>query len=490
MTATLTFTPVQDKLAEHVFDGRYRIIGFGGAIRGTKTWGCLAVLISLCRIYPGSRWAVVRTDLPTLRRNTIPSFNKLRETCDGFVGEINQSNWTATCTNGSQIVFFPESLDVDPDLNRWKGLEVNGFLLEEADELAEKSFHKAIERAGAWFLPNGEQPAPYILCTFNPSAAWPKRVFYEPWRNGTLGAPYAFIPATIADNPFAPDSYLEALKELPEQEYRRFVAGDWEVLSGRYYDNLDPRVHLIPRSSLPDPLPHWWSYWGAFDWGYAHWAVFGAFAQDTDGTVYLLDSVWQRRAQDQDYAETIRATMPEPCLRLVYAGHDCWNAVTSRGASGVTTAEEFTKAKIFLRRADIDRVNGGRAVRRSLDFKRAEDGRLVKAPTVRFIDTPGNRRVFDQLAEMMPDENNVNKPAKVDADSEGRGGDDGADMFRYGLSSHLLTPEAPGPQWVDKDRHPGWEIANGKATRKHVPHAVDAFEHETGRRTPSYRVPR
>ena len=218
-----------------IASGKYRIIGFGGGIRGTKTWGSLAAIIALCRIFPGSRWAIVRSDLPTLRRNTIPSFIKLKNFARNFVGDINQSVWTAECANGSQIIFFPEQFAQDPDLDRWKGLEVNGFLLEEANELNEKSFNKAIERAGSWIIPstqdnpNPKQPKPLILCTFNPAGNWVKRVFYDPWKAGTIQPPVYFLPTTIADNPYVSDDYRESLKSLPPEEYRRFVEGDWEA---------------------------------------------------------------------------------------------------------------------------------------------------------------------------------------------------------------------------------------------------------------------
>lgn len=485
------FTDVQDRFAETVFDGRFRIIGFGGAIRGTKTWGGLGIIITLCRIFPHSRWAVVRKDLPTLRRNLVPSFNKLRERCNGFVGEINQGTWTATCSNGSEIVFFSESIDGDPDLDRWKGLEVNGFLLEEADELREASYVKAIERAGAWIVPNGEQPPPYILCTFNPTGGWPKRIFYEPWRNGTMAPPYAFIPATIADNPFAPASYLESLKSMPDQDYKRFVEGDWEVLTGRFYDTIDTRVHLIDRSLLPARLPDWWEFWAGFDWGYAHWSVMGAFARDSHGTMFLLDSHWVRRAQDADQARSFNLTLEPRCLRTVYAGGDCWSSVRARGGSGVTTAEIFAAHEIYLIPADTDRVNGGRAVRRAFAFKRDESGKITDRPILYVVKTPGNDRVIAQLAETMPDENDVNKPAKVDCDAQGRGGDDGENMMRYGLSTHIHIPTNDGialPFGEDTDRT---RIIGGKAITQ--PGNTDdpiwkKFEHEHKQSTQRKRV--
>lgn len=385
-----------------------------------------------------------------MRQNTVPSFNKLRELTGGFVGEINQSTWTSTCRNGSVIIFFSESLDIDPDLSRWKGLEVNGFLLEEADELAERSYFKAIERAGTWIIPAktvggvAEQPPPYVLCTFNPCPNWPKRVFYEPWNAGTIDHPYAFIPATQADNPYISDEQREAWKALPEHEYRRFVIGDWESLTGRYYEGLNAAVHLVPRSALPEQLPSWWEYWGAYDWGYAHWAVYGAFCKMPDGQVALLDSIWMRREQDYDMADTIRTTSAHPlALKEVYAGHDCWNKITAHAGSGITTAQIFHERGVWLAKADIDRVNGGRALRRALSIDP-----VLKRPAFVMVDTPGNRRVFDQLAEIMPDENNINKPEKSDADQDGRGGDDGGDMVRYGVATRLPAPSEPKTPWM------------------------------------------
>jgi phage terminase large subunit len=233
----LETSPKQSKFVEAVLSGKYRLLAMGGGIRGTKTFAVLIVLIILCKIYPGSRWAIVRRDLPTLRRNTIPSIEKIRLLTGGFLGQLNQSTWTYTCRNGSEIILFPESFQQDPELERWKGLEVNGFALEEADELAEASLNKARERAGAYIIPDPKtgqpapnQPKPIVLCTFNPTPRWPMRLFFEPYMAGTIKPPTFYLPATIADNPWAGEEYKEGLKDLPEPEYKRFVLGDWTAL--------------------------------------------------------------------------------------------------------------------------------------------------------------------------------------------------------------------------------------------------------------------
>lgn len=233
---TFEATPIQVRWIEAILSGLYNFLGIGGGIRGSKTFACLSALIILCRIYPRSRWAIVRKDLPTLRRNVVPSMNKLRIMSGGFVGELNQSIWTYTCKNGSELILFPEQFIQDPELERWKGLEVNGFDLEDCSELNEKSANKAIERAGSYTIaptpedPNPQQPPPLVLANMNPCANWPRRWWYEPWKNKTIKAPYFFLPATIADNPYATDAYKESLKFLPPEEYNRFVKGEWDFV--------------------------------------------------------------------------------------------------------------------------------------------------------------------------------------------------------------------------------------------------------------------
>jgi len=226
----LKFFGTQQQFASAVFSNDYRFMLFGGAIRGGKSYVIIGLIIALARMFPGSRWAIVRKDLPTLRRNTIPTFNKLAPR--PFCSEVNQGTWSVRCANGSEILFFPESLKQDPDLDRWKGLEVNGFAFEEINECAEQTHNKAIERAGTWTADCEKQPPPYILASCNPARNWVKRVFYDPWAADKLKAPYYFMPSRVTDNPHLTADYLQSLEYLKAKDpaaYKRFVEGDWNV---------------------------------------------------------------------------------------------------------------------------------------------------------------------------------------------------------------------------------------------------------------------
>lgn len=480
---TFVATPVQEKLMDAITDGQSRIIGFGGGIRGTKTWGSLASIIALARIFPGSRSVIMRKDLERIKKTTVPSYEKLAPLAGDFLGPLNRSDYFVDCKNGSKIIFMGENIDRDPTLERLHGMEFNFFLGEEGDELSERTANKAIERGGTWIIPNRDwQPPPIQLYTFNPNPRWPKRWFYSPWKMGTLEPPYAFIPTTQADNPYISEEQREAWKKMPEHEYRRFVLGDWDSLTGAYYDALD----LSPGTGhIIDPFepPKHWRFWASYDWGYRHWACALAWCTDEDGTDYLMDSLWVRRMQDTEQADAILESLPEVCLKQVYAGHDCWSILTARGAQGETTADIFARKGILLIQADIDKVNGGRAVNRQLANKQ-----------VKIMRTKGNLKGVDQLGEILPDEDDIRKPGKVDADPEtGEGGDDFADAFRYGLATRVMAPKTPKKQVrATDDRSGGFDYAH---KQPHSPLTGDQelarmFDQAKGVRGSRYSIPR
>jgi len=230
MQKEVLFDPFKKQIEflEAIFSGLYNFIMYGGAIRGGKTFAGLGALLLLSKIYPGSKWVVIRDSLQTLKRTTIPSFFKICPT--SFVKSYNQETQTVTFSNGSQIIFFGENFADDKELNRMKGLECNGFLFEEINECQQKTFYKAIERAGSHIIPGDKkQPKPLILATCNPANNWVKELVYNKWKTDTMPKNWLYIPSKITDNPFIPVEYLESLKSMPRYEYEVFVEGNWDL---------------------------------------------------------------------------------------------------------------------------------------------------------------------------------------------------------------------------------------------------------------------
>ena len=223
-------TARQSTAFEAATSGQYRVIVFGGAIRGGKTYWLLLTLTSLCLEYPRSRWVIIRKSLPDLKRTTFPSFASiLSDGISDYVLSWNRDTQVVQFINGSELMFMAESFDEDKDLNRFKGLEVNGAGLDEVNELQEQTFYKVQERIGSWNKAEGKPPI-VCLATCNPANNWVKSIIYERYKEGTLPSKWTFIPSKITDNPHIPAEYLESLKELPPVQYARFVEGDWDVM--------------------------------------------------------------------------------------------------------------------------------------------------------------------------------------------------------------------------------------------------------------------
>jgi hypothetical protein len=237
-------TPTQMKFIEATLSGNYKYILFGGGIRGGKTFAGLGTLILLSKIYPNSKWVVVRDSLTTLKRNTLPSFNKI---CPiKFIDNYNQETQVVKFTNGSEIMFFGENYADDKDLNRWKGLECNGFLLEEVNELQEQSFWKAVERAGSHVITN--KPKPLVLMTCNPSRGWVKDLIYDKWKNEVLPPDFLYINSKVTDNPYVYEDkdYMRSLANMPKYEYEVYVNGNWDLqlqTGGEFYKSFNIDKH-------------------------------------------------------------------------------------------------------------------------------------------------------------------------------------------------------------------------------------------------------
>jgi phage terminase large subunit len=254
--------PKQEEFLSLVFSGQFMYIFYGGAAGGGKTYVTIATLILLCKLYPGSKWVVVRKDAEKLRLTSIPSFFKV---CPpAFLKRYNRNEKLATFTNGSQIQFMGENIDKYPDLTNFDGVECNGFLLEECQELSEKMHHKANLRAGRNIIPDkadgtpSNQPRKMVMYTGNPSQNWTKKTFYTPYILGELPPGFAYVHATMDDNPALSAEYIASLDTLDPITYARYRMGDWDVVDTEmpfaYAFDMKKHVGVAGTPSLQLPM--------------------------------------------------------------------------------------------------------------------------------------------------------------------------------------------------------------------------------------------
>ena len=235
MTTPIYLTPKQREAHNILKDNT--LLLYGGGIQGGKSFFGLIELFLLSIKYPRSRWIAMRKSGPDLDRNLITSWNELANKGIGnYIKSFNQRTMVITFHNGSQIMFMAESFDTDKELNRFKGLQINGGLLDEVNELQEKTFYKIIERAGSW---DGSPRCPIkLILTCNPTHNWVKTLIYDKWAKDELKEGWKFIPALITDNPYKPKEYIKSLTDnMPAHEYEVFVKGNWDVkLEGSLFD--------------------------------------------------------------------------------------------------------------------------------------------------------------------------------------------------------------------------------------------------------------
>jgi hypothetical protein len=275
-----------------------------------------------------------------------------------------------------------------------------------------------------------------------PCGATGERTFKDP----ETGRTRAYVPGTSKDNRFLPASYWQGLKDLPESIRVALQEGRWDSPLGMFYPELAEDVERLFVSPQQMPaLLDWYEYWGAYDWGYVHNAGYSQFVR-IKSTVYCLDTLAMHKYQDEEQAAAIKGVSDPRCLRTVYAGHDAFAKRMAHSAAAETVADIFGRYSISLEKANIDREAGAKVLRRL--FANPRPGPQPKdAITFRWVDTPGNRRQQRELAALTPDENRPNVPAKRDANEKGFGGDDLADVLRYGLSTPTFEPQEPPPVW-------------------------------------------
>lgn len=223
--------PKQHEFIEAVFSGKYSFLCYGGAMGGGKSYVCLFTLILLAKAYPKSKWCVIRESIPTLKKTTLETFKKLVPS--NFVKSYNQQDQVYTFNNDSQIFFMAEDFKNDKDFDRFKGLEVNGFLLEQIEELQEALLAVCFVRAGRWDIPK-MPPRPLILANVNPTLAWPKTKIYERYSKKQLPDDWFYEPAKISDNPklFNDVNYMHNVTaHLDDITRRRLIDGDWTAFA-------------------------------------------------------------------------------------------------------------------------------------------------------------------------------------------------------------------------------------------------------------------
>jgi len=305
-------SPIQEAFFQY---GPAPACASGGFGAGKTAAACLKLLY-LCDMYPNNRVVIARKTWEDLKKTTLPTLlkflppqayryggkfapseklielNPCWRLCEECVAAGKQGHHRScqNCTQdpGSQILLL--HLD-DPETEHViKGLEINAFLIDQAEDVAEEIFDLLTRRLGrwdqavvpplamqmeeaqgrkwAWWSADGRTPVPptHAMLTCNPDHLyhWIYRRFHEDspdhWEKripdpqdpesgrmvscADLGFKLFHFPSM--SNKFLTKQNRQALLAGDEAFQRRYVRGEWGIPEGTIHDV--PKEALIPGS--------------------------------------------------------------------------------------------------------------------------------------------------------------------------------------------------------------------------------------------------
>jgi hypothetical protein len=231
-TINITPTKRQSDAWTYLTDNETNIVLFGGSAGGGKSWlGCLWIT-TMCLQYPATRYLIGRTVLTQLRLTTLNTLFDLLNHMGLKSGQhftYNGQSNVLTFYNKSEVIFKDLQYNPsDPNYDSLGSLEITGAFVDEASQISSLAF--SIIKSRIRYKLTEYNLIPKVLLTCNPAQNWLKKDFYLPFVQDRLEHNKVFIPSLPMDNPHLPASYIEMLKELPPQQRKRLLEGDWDYL--------------------------------------------------------------------------------------------------------------------------------------------------------------------------------------------------------------------------------------------------------------------
>lgn len=401
----------------------------------------------------GAKVLFLRRTFPQLEGKPIPrskeliprSLAKYRET---------RREWDFFMSGGSIKFGY---LDKKGDEENYQGSE---FCVICFDELTHFSYDQYSYLLSRNRTTNPRIKRPKVLCGSNPGSrghAWvrsrwitghkPEEIWEAERTTEMVAANLparrrVFIPAQLTDNEVlmkADPGYMARLMELPENQKRMLLYGDWDYFDGMAFSDFKPDKHVIKPFQIPDT----WRRFRAIDYGRSAPYCALWFAIDQDGDVFVYRELYEAGVNASDQADRIvKASMmvtddgdaPE---KFEYTMLDtaCW----IKNQHGESIAETYANHGLHAWQADKNRLQGKARIHEWLKLDENGNARL------HIFDTCTN--LIYALSNLPSDPDNIED---VDTDSDF---DHSYDALRYGLMSRPRPTKRQEPEKTVIQQH-------------------------------------
>jgi len=190
--------------------------------------------------YPGSRGFIARARLKSLKESTLLTFFEVARLMKLQLNGPREIDFTYNAVtglikfnNGSEeylrdLFYYPS----DPEFVNLGSTEYTDGFIDEMAEITEQAY-QIIRSRMRYKLDNfknkrGKTLIPKIAMGSNPCKTFVYKEFYKKWVENKLEPWKAYIPASVYDNPFISEHYIENLKKLDPINRARLLEGNWE----------------------------------------------------------------------------------------------------------------------------------------------------------------------------------------------------------------------------------------------------------------------
>lgn len=245
----ITLSQKQLTALELLQDPQVVDLAFGGGAGGGKTMLVCLWAVLECRKFPGIRIGLGRKEMTRLKQTTLVTLlSKVHPLLHVTNFVYKDHKHLIEYGNGSQIQLFDLARQPsDPDFDTLGSLELTHTVIEEAGEVVKKARDVFGSRRNR-YLNEKYGIVGKTIATLNPTQNFMREEFYEPykklggggyqkWESGDVyindvkhTAYKVFVRSLVTDNPFVELNYIEVLKNLPTQERKRLLEGNWDYI--------------------------------------------------------------------------------------------------------------------------------------------------------------------------------------------------------------------------------------------------------------------
>lgn len=417
--------------------GPYPLMASGGFGAGKTYALCLKAML-LSDLYPNNRGLIARKQVSKLEKTTMKTFFKVCPPEAYLFGARSDQKKSLTLNNGSEILW--SQLDDSEILETLRGLEINWFLIDQAEEVSEEIIEVLMRRLGRWDqaqvpqhlidreLAAGREwpwynketgtaiPPTYAMFACNPDHElhWIYRRFHPDspeWKETYSKQGYKLINFDSTTNIFLPDQNRDQLLQGTREFVARFVHGTWGIPEGQIHKitphsilHWSPELEAILSTCvLGRTLDHGESsptcclWWAIDKWGNTY-CIREYYKPDTLISDHrtAIHQLSQKKHISYIGGTTSTELIPERYAREL-ADPSIFNPRTQRGVS-VSVAEEYSEVNesktdahtaIWWQRADNNELGTRNRINEFLkldrDHKHPITGKLG-APRLYFIE--------------------------------------------------------------------------------------------------------